>query len=98
MGIYTSVILFGILIETAIQTVTVKIEMKTVYTTLAAIIVYMVCFGLYQKKVLRKKIFTTLICFLFMIETVAMAVMGFQENGTVDTDDYFLDTKSITEV
>ena len=42
MGIYTSVILFGILIETAIQTVTVKIEMKTVYTTLAAIIVYMV--------------------------------------------------------
>ena len=98
MGIYTSVILFGILIETAIQTVTVKIEMKTVYTTLAAIIVYMVCFGLYQKKVLRKKIFTTLICFLFMIETVAMAVMGFQENGTVDTDDYFQDTKSITEV
>ena len=33
-----------------------------------------------------------------MIETVAMAVMGFQENGTVDTDDYFQDTKSITEV
>ena len=27
-----------------------------------------------------------------------MAVMGFQENGTVDTDDYFQDTKSITEV
>ena len=74
--------------------------MKTVYTQqLAAIIVYMVCFGLYQKKVFAvRKIFTTLICFLFMIETVAMAVMGFQENGTVDTDDYFQDTKSITEV
>ena len=73
-------------------------EMKTVYATLAAIIVYMACFGLYQKKILRKKVFTTLICFLFMIETVSMAVMGFQENGTVDTDDYFQDTKAITEV
>ena len=27
-----------------------------------------------------------------------MAVMGFQENGTVDTDSYFQDTKAITEV
>lgn len=98
MGIYTSVILCGVLIEAAIQTVTVKMEMKTVYATLAAIIVYMACFGLYQKKILRKKVFTTLICFLFMIETVAMAVMGFQENGTVDTDNYFQDTKAITEV
>ena len=98
MGIYTSVILCGVLIEAAIQTVTVKMEMKTVYATLAAIIVYMACFGLYQKKILRKKVFTTLICFLFMIETVSMAVMGFQENGTVDTDDYFQDTKAITEV
>ena len=27
-----------------------------------------------------------------------MAVMGFQKNGTVDTDSYFQDTKAITEV
>ena len=58
----------------------------------------MVCFALYQKKIFRKKIFTTLICFLFIVETAAMAVMGFQENGTVDTDSYFQDTKAITEV
>ena len=64
----------------------------------AAIAVYMVCFALYQKKIFRKKIFTTLICFLFIVETAAMAVMGFQENGTVDTDSYFQDTKAITEV
>ncbi len=44
------------------------------------------------------KIFTTLICFLFIVETAAMAVMGFQKNGTVDTDSYFQDTKAITEV
>ena len=64
----------------------------------AAIAVYMICFALYQKKIFRKKIFTTLICFLFIVETAAMAVMGFQENGTVDTDSYFQDTKAITEV
>ena len=72
--------------------------MKTVYATVAAIAVYMICFALYQKKIFRKKIFTTLICFLFIVETAAMAVMGFQENGTVDTDSYFQDTKAITEV
>ena len=64
----------------------------------AAIAVYMICFALYQKKIFRKKIFTTLICFLFIVETAAMAVMGFQKNGTVDTDSYFQDTKAITEV
>ena len=80
------------------KTSTVKLEMKTVYATVAAIAVYMVCFALYQKKIFRKKIFTTLICFLFIVETAAMAVMGFQENGTVDTDSYFQDTKAITEV
>ena len=64
----------------------------------AAIAVYMICFALYQKKIFRKKIFTTLICFLFIVETAAMAVMGFQENGTIDTDSYFQDTKAITEV
>lgn len=98
MQIYTAIVLCAVLIEAAIQTVTVKMEMKTVYATLAVIIVYMICFGLYQRKILRKKIFTTLLCFLFMIETMAMAVMGFQENGTVDTDDYFQDTKAVTAV
>ena len=80
------------------KTATVKIEMKTIYATAAAIAIYMVCFILYQKKILRKKVFTTLICFLFMVETVAMATMGFQKNGTVDTESYFQDTKAITEV
>ena len=98
LRIYIGIILFGILIGVAVKTATVEVEMKTVYATIAAIVVYMVGFILYQKKVLRKKVFTTLICFLFMVETVAMAVMGFQENGTVDTDDYFQDTKAVTEV
>ena len=96
--IYTAFIICAVFIALTLKTITVKIDMKTVYATIAAIIVYMVCVILYQEKFLRKKIFTTLICFLFMIETVAMAVMGFQENGTVDTDDYFQDTKAITEV
>ena len=97
-GIYVAIILFGTLIGVTLKTVTVDIDLKTVYATIAAIVLYMLCFGLYQKKLLRKKIFTTLICFLFMIETIVMAAMGFQENGTVDTDDYFQDTKAITEV
>ena len=96
--IYISIVLCGVLIGITLKTATVKIEMNTVYATIAAMIIYMICFVLYQKKILRKKIFTTFICFLFMVETVAMAVMGFQENGTVDTDDYFQDTKTITEV
>lgn len=98
LWIYFAVILCGILIGITMKTSTVKLEMKTVYATVAAIAVYMVCFALYQKKIFRKKIFTTLICFLFIVETAAMAVMGFQENGTVDTDSYFQDTKAITEV
>lgn len=98
LRIYFAIIFCGILIDVAMKTATVKIEMKTVYATAAAIAIYMVCFILYQKKILRKKVFTTLICFLFMVETVAMAVMGFQENGTVDTQNYFQDTKAITEV
>lgn len=98
LWIYFAVVLCGVLIGIAMKTATVKVEMKTVYATVAAIAVYMVCFALYQKKIFRKKIFTTLICFLFIVETAAMAVMGFQENGTVDTDSYFQDTKAITEV
>ena len=98
LWIYFAVILCGILIGITMKTSTVKLEMKTVYATVAAIAVYMICFALYQKKIFRKKIFTTLICFLFIVETAAMAVMGFQENGTVDTDSYFQDTKAITEV
>ena len=98
LWIYFAVILCGILIGITMKTSTVKVEMKTVYATVAAIAVYMICFALYQKKIFRKKIFTTLICFLFIVETAAMAVMGFQENGTVDTDSYFQDTKAITEV
>ena len=82
LWIYFAVILCGILIGITMKTSTVKLEMKTVYATVAAIAVYMVCFALYQKKIFRKKIFTTLICFLFIVETAAMAVMGFQENGT----------------
>ena len=73
-------------------------QFKVAKRGVAAIAVYMICFALYQKKIFRKKIFTTLICFLFIVETAAMAVMGFQENGTVDTDSYFQDTKAITEV
>ena len=96
--IYAGIVIFAVLIAAALKTATVKIEMKTVYATVAAIIVYAVIFVLYQKKFIRKKVFTILICFLFMIENVTMAVMGFQENGTVDTDDYFQDTKAITEV
>ena len=98
LWIYFAVILCGILIGITMKTSTVKLEMKTVYATVAAIAVYMICFALYQKKIFRKKIFTTLICFLFIVETAAMAVMGFQKNGTVDTDSYFQDTKAITEV
>ena len=98
LWIYLAVILCGILIGITMKTSTMKLEMKTVYATVAAIAVYMICFALYQKKIFRKKIFTTLICFLFIVETAAMAVMGFQKNGTVDTDSYFQDTKAITEV
>lgn len=98
LRIYFAIILCAILIGVAMKTASVKIEMKTVYATAAAIAIYMACFILYQKKLLRKKVFTTLICFLFMIETVAMAVMGFGEDGTVDTENYFQDTKAITEV
>ena len=96
--IYSGIVIFAVLIAVAVKTATVKIELKTVYATVVAIIVYAVVFVLYQKKFIRKKVFTILICFLFMVETVTMAVMGFQENGTVDTDDYFQDTKAITEV
>lgn len=96
--IYPAIILCVVLIGIAIKTATVKIQMKTVYATIAAILIYAICFALYQKKILRRKVFATLLCILFMVETVSMAVMGFQENGTVDTDDYFQDTKAITEV
>lgn len=96
--ISVSAITCAVLIVAAIKTATVKLDMKTVYATVAAIVIYMLCFLLYKNKILRKKVFTTLLCILFMAETVTMAVMGFQENGTVDTDDYFQDTKTITEV
>ena len=66
LWIYLAVILFGNLIGITMKTSTMKLEMKTVYATVAAIAVYMICFALYQKKIFRKKIFTTLICFLFM--------------------------------
>ena len=55
-------------------------------------------FRIISEEDFQEEIFITLICFLFIVETAAMAVMGFQENGTVDTDSYFQDTKAITEV
>ena len=79
------------------KTSTVKVEMKTVYATVAAIAVYMICFALYQKKISGRNIYN-IDLFLIYSRNAAMAVMGFQENGTVDTDSYFQDTKAITEV
>lgn len=95
---YISCVLTGILIAVTILTAKNRPDWSAVYLTAAVTAVYTIIFLLYRKKVLRKKVFTTMICVMLSVEMAVMAVIGFKENDTVDVEEYFQDTKSVAQI
>ena len=96
--IYLSFAGLCILSGIAAYTAEKEIEQKAILWTAGIGIVYLLIFGLYQTKILRKKIAAGILCTVFAGEITAMTVTGFIENGTIDVSDYYQDTQDIQTI
>lgn len=96
--IYLSFAALCIVSGAAVYTAQKEIEPKTILCTAVIAIVYLLIFGLYQTKILRKKAAAAILCMVFAGEIIVMTVTGFIENGTIDVSDYYQDTQDIETI
>lgn len=96
--IYLSFAVLCILSGAAVYTAQKEIEPKTILCAAVIAIVYLLIFGLYQTKILRKKAAAAILCTVFAGEITVMTVAGFIENGTIDVSDYYQDTQDIETI
>lgn len=96
--IYLSFAALCIVSGAAVYTAQKEIEPKTILCTAVIAIVYLLIFGLYQTKILRKKAAAAILCIVFAGEIIVMTVTGFIENGTIDVSDYYQDTQDIETI
>lgn len=96
--IFVSLGILYVIIGITMYTAKEEISEMTVYLTGGMALMYAVLFLLYGKKILSKKMFSGVLSLIFMAEIAAMAFVGFSENGTVDTDNYFQDTKAVEKI
>ena len=96
--IFISLGVMCLLTAATLHTVKETPKMDVIYLTMAVAVAYTVLFVVYEKKIISRKIFLTLLSVSLMVEMASMAFLGFSENGTIDVDEYFQDTKSITKI
>ena len=96
--IYISFGILCVFIAAALYTAKETPDLKIVCCTVGAAVVYVLFSILYERKMFNRKIFTLMISMALVVEMAGMALIGFSENGTVDVNEYFQDTKVIQKV
>ena len=95
---YLSFAVLCVLSGIAVYTAGEQTDSSIIYWTAGIAIAYLLILGLYQTKILRKKIAAGILCVVFAGEIGAMSVVGFMENGTIDVSDYYQDTEDIAKI
>ena len=86
---YLSFAVLCVLSGIAVYTAGEQTDSSIIYWTAGIAIAYLLILGLYQTKILRKKIAAGILCVVFAGEIGAMSVVGFMENVSIDVSDYY---------
>lgn len=90
--------ILGMLIGAAVYTAKDMVDHDTILFTVGVGLAYGILLLLYQKGLLHRKAAAGLLCAAFAVEITAMSVTGYMENGTIDVDEYYQDTKAIEKI